>query len=257
MNLSGISRQSILGRIFRLPLTLIPSGMVLPILQGELRGKKWISGSSDHGCWLGSYEYEKQRLFVQYILPGDLVLDVGAHVGFYTLLASTLVGKKGTVIAFEPLPDNLVYLRKHLRLNQNKNVRIVEAAVSDTDGKAWFKKGASSSRGAVSLSGDVEVSTISLDGLVSRGMIRNPSLIKMDIEGGEYRALLGADALLRQYHPTIFLATHGQDVHRRCCDYLRSLGYSLKPVDGTDVAKTDEIIASCDLPGRARIGSRS
>src|SRR5579862_7724955 len=106
-NLSGISRKSWLGKLLRAPLRLIPRSAVLPILQGPLRGKKWVVGSGNHGCWLGSYEHDKQSLFQKTVRTGDIVYDVGANAGFYSLLASVLVGEKGQVYAFEPLPANL------------------------------------------------------------------------------------------------------------------------------------------------------
>ena len=61
MNLSSISSNSFLGKILRFPLKFIPKNLAIFILQGKLRGKKWIVGSGNHGCWLGSYEYEKQK----------------------------------------------------------------------------------------------------------------------------------------------------------------------------------------------------
>lgn len=63
MDFSGISNQTLIGKALRYPLKLIPQQMRIPILQGQLKGKKWIVGSSQHGCWLGSYEYDKQLLF--------------------------------------------------------------------------------------------------------------------------------------------------------------------------------------------------
>ncbi len=57
MNLSGISDKSLFGKILRLPLRIIPAQTVMPIIQGKLKGKKWIVGASNHGCWLGSYEF--------------------------------------------------------------------------------------------------------------------------------------------------------------------------------------------------------
>jgi FkbM family methyltransferase len=227
---------------------MIPGNMVLPILQGALRGKKWVSGSGHHGCWLGSYEYDKQRLFARSVSSGEVVFDIGAHAGFYTLLASTLIGQSGRVIAFEPLPYNLVNLQKHLSINGIGNVQVIPAAVSDSEGQARFEIGDGTTTGKLSTAGELAVRTVALDTLFSAGEIPIPSVIKMDIEGGEHRALLGARTLLTEYHPTIFLATHGQDVHKSCCDYLRSLGYTLKPVVGKSVAETDEIIASFDLP---------
>lgn len=122
MNLSGISSSSSFGKLLRLPLSLIPTNAVLPVMQGPMRGMKWISGSSTHGCWLGSYEYEEQRLFSAAINPQSTVWDIGANVGLYTLLASR---KAARVIAVEPLPDNIGYLERHLQLNKLRNVEIV------------------------------------------------------------------------------------------------------------------------------------
>ena len=91
MNVSAIANRSVAGRLLRLPLALIPAVLPMPVLQGPLRGYWWITGSSNHGCWLGSYEYDKQRLFARMIRAGDVVFDIGANVGFYTLLAASRV----------------------------------------------------------------------------------------------------------------------------------------------------------------------
>ena len=92
MNFSKINYQSFLGRLLRLPLRLIPKGMILPILQGRMRGKKWVVGAGEHGYWLGSYELEKRKAFERIITPGSVVYDIGANVGYFSLLASVLVG---------------------------------------------------------------------------------------------------------------------------------------------------------------------
>src|SRR5437016_8944308 len=125
VNFSALPSGSVAGKILRLPLRLLPEDMVLPVIQGPLRGMRWISGSSTHGCWLGSYEYRKQRVFATMIKKGTMVWDIGANVGLYTLLASK---KAGRVIAVEPLPENLSYLEKHIRLNGISNVEVVPAA---------------------------------------------------------------------------------------------------------------------------------
>ena len=101
-NLSGIPRETLVGKLLRAPLRLIPRSMVVPILQGALRGKKWTVGSSTHGCWLGSFEYEKQKALQCAIKTGQVVYDIGANVGFYSLFASVLVGEAGHVYSFEP-----------------------------------------------------------------------------------------------------------------------------------------------------------
>jgi FkbM family methyltransferase len=245
MNLSRIADQSFVGKLLRLPLRLIPHGAVLPILQGRLRGKKWIVGSSVHGCWLGSYEYDKRRLFEAMVREGTVVFDIGAHVGFYTLLASELVGSRGRVFAFEPLPANLVYLKEHLRLNRAGNVTIIEAAVSDRCGTSYFDEGPGRSMAHLASEAKLLVQTVTIDDLVARGQIPLPDCIKIDVEGAEARVLSGAQWTLTQSRPVIFLATHGIAVHQQCCHLLRALGYALRPIGGMDLDASNEILAVC------------
>jgi protein-L-isoaspartate O-methyltransferase len=144
MGFSAIDRRTWLGRAVRWPLSLIPPGTRLPIMQGRLRGYRWIVGSSTHGCWLGSYEREQQRVLERRLASGDVVFDIGSHVGFYTLLASVLVGERGRVVAFEPIPESLRYLDTHLRINAIGNVEVIAAAVSDRAGRARVAAGAAS-----------------------------------------------------------------------------------------------------------------
>ena len=93
MNITGISATTWLGKLLRLPLNLIPKKAIVPILKGRLKGKKWIVGSGIHRFWLGTYEWHHHTsVFEKRIKEGGIVFDIGAHVGFYTLLASVLVG---------------------------------------------------------------------------------------------------------------------------------------------------------------------
>lgn len=220
----------------------------MPILQGRLRGKRWITGSSIHGCWLGTYELPKQLEFQAAVRSRSVVFDVGAHVGFYTLLASEMVGPGGRVVAFEPLPANLRYLREHLRLNRVGNVEVVEAACAESAGQARFEQGPDRTMGRVDERGGLVVATVALDDLVLAGRLPAPDLVKMDVEGGEARALRGSRAVLQRHRPTIFLATHGPEIHRECCDMLAGLGYRLRGVAGAAADRTDELVAV--HPGR-------
>src|SRR5437868_6376075 len=108
-------RRSLLSKVVRLPLRLVPKGKAMPVLTGELRGSKWIAGAASHRCWIGTYEKEVQAVFTSKVRSGDVVYDLGANAGFYTLLASRLVGDDGHVYAFEPNPENLHYLNEHVR----------------------------------------------------------------------------------------------------------------------------------------------
>lgn len=243
MNFSKISRKTLVGKLLRFPLKLIPSQTIMPILQGRLIGKKWIVGAGNHGYWLGSFEYEKRAAFEKTITAGSTVFDIGAHVGFYTLLASELVGPKGKVVAFEPVPRNLLYLQEHLRLNQITNVTVIEAAVLDKCGTTFFETGPDSSMGHVATKGQLRVQVVSLDELISSGKIPVPDYAKIDVEGAEMQLLLGAKSMLADAHPMIFLATHGNDVHQQCCQFLESIGYQLQAIGAKNTTQSDEILA--------------
>lgn len=243
INFSKISNKSIIGMILRLPLNLIPRNTTLYIMQGKLKGKKWIRGLSAHGCWLGTYEYEKQVLFSRIVKKESIVYDIGAHAGFYTLLFSKLVGSKGKVFAFEPSPRNIYYLKQHVKLNCCDNVRIIEAAVSDKNGIAFLKENITSATDYLSREGNIMVKTVSLDNLVQEGKIPPADYIKMNAEGTELLIISDAEKMLVNYKPTIFLSTHGFNVHRQCCTFLRSIGYDLQSINGKkDVNETDELL---------------
>jgi FkbM family methyltransferase len=212
-------------------------------MQGASRGKLWIVGSGTHGCWLGTYELEKRLAFERTVGPGQVVYDVGAHAGYYTLLASHLVGPTGRVVAFEPLPRNVAYLREHIRVNRLRNVTVIEAAVSDREGRAAFNRATNPSMGHLDPLGELDVGSVALDSLISRGETPPPDHIKMDIEGGELAALEGARELLLSRHPAIFLGTHGAEMHGLCCRLLTSLGYGIRAIGAHSLEDTRELLA--------------
>jgi FkbM family methyltransferase len=219
--------HTFLGRLARYPLKLLPATSVMPILRGPLRGKKWIVSSQRHAFWLGAYEPEMQRLFVKVVKPGGVFYDIGANVGFYSLLASQLVGA-GKVIAFEPSPENVRYLRRHLDLNQCSNVEIFDLALCDREGYAHFLDDGTGSMGRLESHGSLRVRTSTLDALVQAQKIPPPDYLKMDIEGAEFQALSGACECFQQYKPVLFLATHGKEIHAHCCELLNSWGYKME-----------------------------
>lgn len=243
MNLSSILHGARRIEALQFPLRFVPRNMKMFILRGRLRGKRWIVGSGNHECWLGTYEYQKQILFEKTVTEGSIVFDVGAHVGFYTLLASVLVGSKGRVFAFEPSPRNLIYLRQHLQLNRVTNVEIIEAAISNSSGTVLFDEGHNGYTGRISPEGSLEVRSVSLDELVMQGHISIPSYMKIDVEGAEMSVLLGAKSILAEASPTLFLSTHDHNVHQQCCEFIGSLGYHLESISGASVKKSSEILA--------------
>ena len=241
MKFSWIPYASQIGRLLKV---ILPTNMTVPILQGRLRGKKWIIGSGVVEMALGSYEYEKRLLFEARVCSSSVVYDIGAHVGFYTLLASQLVGPDGRVIAFEPVRRNLNYLRRHLEINHCVNVVVIEAAVSDRSGTAPFSQGVDYSQGYLSQTkDDIMVNTVSIDELVMSGEIPAPDYIKIDVEGAELFVLRGAKSTLSNCNVEIFLATHSPKIHIDCCDFLTSLNYKLKVIVGDDLPSAAEIFA--------------
>lgn len=243
VNWSAVSNQSWLGKLLRLPLSLIPRSATVPILQGQLKGSKWIVGSSTHGCWLGSYEMALQTQFAQDVKPGQVVYDIGANVGFYSLLAARLVGPSGRVFSFEPLPSTVAYLKKHIELNRLTNVEVTEAAVGSAMGTAMLELGPSSATTRVSTEGSVSVQVVSIDAWRTARQGPGPQVVKIDVEGAEIQVLEGAKQTLQTFRPVIFLATHGKDLHQTCCRMLREWGYWLAPLQGSSLEASDEVLA--------------
>jgi len=243
MNFSKINYRSFWGRLLRLPLRLIPKRVAMPILQGRLRGTKWIVGAGEHGYWLGSYEMNKSLAFERLIPTGAVTYDIGANVGYFSLLAAELAGPEGQVYAFEPLPRNVEFLRKHIKINHIDNIKVVEAAVSDHSGEAHFDLGASSAMGHLTETDGIKVRMVALDELLAAGELRPPDYMKVDVEGAEFEALKGARRLLEKYHPVLFLDTHQREAHLPTIELLQELGYEFEILDGKSLTATKELIA--------------
>jgi FkbM family methyltransferase len=177
--------------------------------------------------------------------PGDTFFDIGANVGYYSLLASRVVGPSGRVIAFEPLLDNLEYLSRHVRLNQLTNTDVLGVACSDSTGIVTFARGANGALGRIAENGsggDMLVPALTLDDFHARtGLV--PNVMKIDVEGAELRVLTGAQALLAKSHPKIFLSTHGDQMRTECFTFLRDLRYQITPINSPDPTAATEYLA--------------
>ncbi len=231
MNPALISHQTALGKAIRLPLRLVPSGAVVRIVRGPARGKRWLSDAAAHGYWLGFWELEKQQSFAAGLKSGDVVYEIGAHVGLYVLGSCCKVGPEGHVYAFEPLPRNVKYLRRHVELNLLSNCTVVEAAVCDSSGFRSFDANCCHSEAHLSPAGATKVSAVSIDGFLAEGPERRPpTILKIDARGSELEILSGGRRILSEFAPRIFISFYSQESIRACRDVLNSLGYSFGPM---------------------------
>lgn len=188
------------------------------------------------------------RFMLSHVEEGGCVIDAGANVGFFSLLAAELVGDRGYVAAFEPSRIPLKYL--HENAAAVPQVHVVEAALSDFDGEITLYQGSGnamvssttvldhlSRRGAAdTVSGDV-VPAMTLDGFsVARGL--EPDLIKIDVEGAELAVLKGARRLLRRVRPAVVLEVGFADHDHgglEAVAFLLGMGYRCHAIrrDGT------------------------
>lgn len=145
------------------------------------------------------------------VKEGNIVLDVGANMGYYTLIFANKVGDYGHVFAFEPEPQNCELLRKNVKINGYKNVTISKKAVSNVTGKGkLFINTYNKANHRIYDSCDgkkfIEIDTIRLDDYFSE-FNQKIDFVKIDIEGSEYYALKGMEALLRRNSPNVVIMT--------------------------------------------------
>ena len=148
-----------------------------------------------------SHEEFETEIFKKEIKKGNIVLDLGAHIGYYTLLAARLVGVKGKVFAFEPEPTNFALLKKNIEINNYQNVIPIQKAVSNENGKGrlYLKEKKTQNRIYDSQEKDpfIEIETIKLEDYIKEKV----DFIKMDIEGSEAIATRGMIALFQKNQP--------------------------------------------------------
>lgn len=232
------------GRWETIRLTCRQAVLGIPVPFRLTFGAWWLARNDSMRKPLLAGTFEKAELaFVERLLqPGMTVLDIGAHHGLYTLLASKRVGSKGRVIAFEPSPRERKALRLHLTLNQCKNVTIQELAVGEENADSLlhvvegWASGCNSLRQPAAIIGTsaspICVHVARLDDWLASNHIDCVDFIKLDIEGAELSALKGA-ALLLQRRPRPVILAEVEDVRtlpwgyraKNILDFLTAKGY--------------------------------
>jgi len=189
----------------------------------------------------GVYELGTVRALRKYVREGDFCLDIGANLGYFSILMSHLVGPRGKVEAFEPMPGTAAVLRENIRIKSAENVSVVEAAVSDKPGNLdllsessqRFPKNASLV--GYRMSGEVEhtsVPAITLDKYFE-GLERLPNLLKIDVEGGEQGVLEGARNMLTRGGPLLIVEIHAWESERsrEVLRVLSEVGYRAEIIE--------------------------
>lgn len=177
-----------------------------------------------------AYEPKVMKIFTP--KQGEVVVDIGAYVGRYSLMASKCVGKDGIVIAVEAHPDHYQVLLKNIALNNAENIIPINRALSDRNGTCKFyiadRPGLHSIVKKTERS--IKVPCITLDDLLADLGLSTVNWIKVDVEGAEYEVLRGMKQTLKKNrHLNLLIEIHSssKDVHRE----LINTGFKITSVD--------------------------
>lgn len=226
-----------------------PLAVVIKTLLGVRRieaqtpeGRFWLDPASEFGqrlLTLGIYEPDSIAALKGILKPGGTFADVGANEGYFSVLASAIVGNAGRVLAVEPQNRLQEVLRRNFALNNAENVTLAAVAVTAEPGVAELSLAASMNTGASSLTGRARyklerqtVPTVTLSALVEEWGVDRVDLLKMDIEGSEHEAIFGSRSLFESgLVRAIVLELHHDHLRARglgekaIVDFLLGCGY--------------------------------
>ena len=187
----------------------------------------------------GEVEPEVQAVLHKYLRPGMTVYDIGANIGFFSLLAARLVGATGRVTAFEADPEIVERLRENVVRNQGPPIVTEEKAVWSSSNPVFFARAdaeVSPDRGLGhvidndaerSAPGTIRVEAVSVDEYVHKAAA--PDFIKCDVEGAEVEVFRGAEKLLNERSPLILCEMHGEENQQTLLKVFANLGYRCEP----------------------------
>lgn len=199
--------------------------------RGAGAGLRFNCGSSSPAYVLGTAEPGVQAALVSVLEPGRCFYDVGANVGFMSMIAARLVSPSGRVVCFEPLPSNADLVAHNAELNGFEHVHVCRHAVGSTSGRAEFIESDESGWGKLASAGvpgraksrrQVEVRT--LDDLAKTSDLLPPDVMKIDVEGAELAVLEGGAETIARHRPVLLVELHGTG--RTVAPYLNHHGYT-------------------------------
>jgi FkbM family methyltransferase len=148
------------------------------------------------------------------IAAGETVVDIGANIGYYTLLLRKAVGDSGRVVAIEPSPDNYRQLLSNLALNEFTNIDTLHAALSNSEGVSTLHISSKSNwctllpRTDSEYRGTEPVQTLTLEGVAQSFGLTSMDAVRMDIEGYEFVAIDGIKPALQRFRPRVYMELH-------------------------------------------------
>jgi FkbM family methyltransferase len=192
--------------------------------------------------WNGikGYEFHTVRRFQQLAAHANIILDIGANIGYYSLIAS-LSNPMSQIIAFEPMPPAYYYLKKNITLNNCKNIKVEEIALSDQAGEADFQMIKNSKfkdfpHHVVGASGfanfnhlpieTIKVSTDTLDNYTEKNNLSKIDLIKIDVEAHEHLVFNGGINSIKKYRPFIQTEILPNKIEGKIESIFNELNYS-------------------------------
>jgi FkbM family methyltransferase len=227
------------------------------IAHGVGRGMRFNACGSNLGYALGTTEPQMQAVLEKYLKPGDTFYDVGACVGFLSIVAARLVGPEGHVVAFEPLPRNVEAIEHNRKLNALGNLKIFGKALSNENAvlELLVSKDPTGSKLASTgvapdTEGVIQVETVALDDFLGPEGLSPPTVVKIDVEGAELDVIAGMKEILTRYRPVIICEMHGRNA-----EYARlitELGYRVATLEGDpDVAGAHWNVHTVAVPAGA------
>ena len=204
---------------------------------GPIRGRKiYMSPQISLRMWFGVDEPWIARLSKKLLNPGDVVYDLGAHVGYTAILFAHTLQGTGEVHAFEILPSTADHLRKTIEANSFENITVHNVGLGAEEAEFHLPVGptAMTSLLAKILEGQQteRSKVVRLDDYRREMGIPAPALIKMDIERAEIECLSGSLELIKEYRPKMIIAFHSKALLQEGFDLLTSLDYMLYNENG-------------------------
>jgi FkbM family methyltransferase len=194
----------------------------------------------------GTNEIPVQKALARYLKTGDVFYDIGANIGFFTVIGARLVGPTGHIYAFEPVPEIAAGIRRNANINNLGNVTVFEKAVSNTSGKSELlltshPGGAKLSTAGTPLNsapiGVITVDIVSIDDLVSANSLIPPAVVKVDVEGSELDVFRGMSQTLQQFKPVVIYEIDHKNKEglirkdQELNDFLCALDYEITPLE--------------------------